>query len=280
MYLRDVEGTTRPDERRDDFDPALDIGQPVEHAIECVNEVERVSLIQSLGKVVDIQDEESRRRTTALSLGGRRTSMPAGVIVAGGRSTRFGERDKAVADLAGVPMIRRVADRIVPAIDELVVNCRADQRDVIERALSGYALPTAFAEDEETDQGPMAGIGRGLRTLGGDELAFVVACDMPLVDPDFVSHLAERATGRDGAVPKLDDGWFQTTHAVYRAGPMGDACEKALARGDRKIIAPLTDIDYVVIDEEEVREHAVLGPKVFENVNTETELEAVATRFS
>jgi len=205
--------------------------------------------------------------------------MPAGVIVAGGRSTRFGERDKAVADLAGVPMIRRVADRLAPAIDELVVNCRADQRDVIERALSGYDTPTTFAEDEETDQGPMAGIGRGLRTLDSEECAFVVACDMPLVDPAFVSYLTERASGRDGAVPQLDDRWFQTTHAVYRAGPMADACEAALVRGDRKIVAPLSDLDYAVIDEAEVREHAALGPAVFENVNTEAELEAVAARF-
>lgn len=206
--------------------------------------------------------------------------MPAGVIVAGGRSTRFGERDKAVADLASVPMIRRVADRIAPAIDELVVNCRPDQREAIERALSGCALPITFAEDEETDQGPMAGIGRGLRTLDDDDLAFVVACDMPLVDPDFVSYLTERAAGRDGAVPQLDDQWFQTTHAVYRAGPMADACEAALARGDRKIIAPLADLDYAVVDEAEVREYAALGPEIFENINTETELEAVTARFS
>lgn len=206
--------------------------------------------------------------------------MPAGVIVAGGRSTRFGERDKAVADLAGVPMIRRVADRLAPAIGRLIVNCRTDQRDEIERALAGYDHPTEFAEDEEPDQGPMAGIQQGLSALDGDELAFVVACDMPLVDPAFVSYLTERAAGRDGAVPQLDDQWFQTTHAVYRAGPMADACEAALARGDRKIIAPLSDLDYAVVDEDEVREHAAFGPAVFENINTEAELEAVTARFS
>ena len=50
--------------------------------------------------------------------------MRSGVVVAGGRSTRFGAPDKAVADLGGTPMIRRVADRIAPAVEELVVNCR------------------------------------------------------------------------------------------------------------------------------------------------------------
>lgn len=206
--------------------------------------------------------------------------MRAGVIVAGGRSTRFGDRDKAVADLAGVPMIRRVADRLAPAVDRLVVNCRADQREEIERALSGYVHPTEFALDDDPDLGPMAGIGRGLGVLDADELAFVVACDMPLVDPAFASYLFERAAGRDGAVPKLDDGWYQTTHAVYRAGPMAAACEAALSRGDRKIVAPLSDLEYAVVDDEEVHEHAALGPDVFENVNTEAELDAVTERFS
>ena len=206
--------------------------------------------------------------------------MPAGVIVAGGRSTRFGDRDKALADLAGVPMIRRVADRLAPAVDELVCNCRADQRETISEALARYDLPTEFALDDDPDRGPMAGIRRGLAELDSGRYAFVVACDMPLVDPAFVVYLLRRAAGRDGAVPRLTDGWYQTTHAVYRAGPMAAACEAALARGDRKVTAALSDLDLAVVDETEVREHAALGSDVFSNVNTEAELESVIERFS
>ena len=206
--------------------------------------------------------------------------MPVGVIVAGGRSTRFGDRDKALADLAGVPMIRRVADRLAPAVDELVCNCRADQRETIGEALAGYDLPTEFALDDDPDRGPMAGIRRGLTELDSGRYTFVVACDMPLVDPAFVVYLLRRAVGQDGAVPRLTDGWYQTTHAVYRAGPMAAACEAALARGDRKVTAALSDLDLAVVDETEVREHAALGSDVFSNVNTEAELESVIERFS
>ena len=205
--------------------------------------------------------------------------MPAGVVVAGGRSTRFGERDKATADLAGAPMIRRVADRVSPAVDRLVLNCRADQREAIEAALADYDRPIEFAIDDDPDEGPMAGIGRGLSALDPGTYAFVVACDMPLVDPEFVAYLFERAAGRDGAVPKLSDGWYQTTHAVYRAGPMIAACEAALARGDRKIIVPLDDLDYALVGDRAVEEHASIGPDVFENINTEAELEAVGDHF-
>lgn len=202
--------------------------------------------------------------------------MPAGVVLAGGRSTRFGERDKATANLAGTPMIRRVGDRLTEVTDRLAVNCRADQTNAIEAAFEGYPNPVAIAEDPAPDEGPMAGIMTGLRRTE-DEYAFVAACDMPFVEPDLVAHLFSRARGYDAAVPQVGDGWFQTTHAVYRAETMAAACERALAAGESKVIAPLAYLNYVVIDEAEVREHATLD--TFENLNTRDEFERAAERF-
>jgi molybdopterin-guanine dinucleotide biosynthesis protein A len=206
--------------------------------------------------------------------------MPAGVVLAGGRSTRFGDRDKAVAPLAGTPMIRRVADRLEPAVDALVINCRPDQRGAIADALAGYAHPPRFALDRDPDQGPMAGIGRGLRVVAENtdhEYGAVVACDMPFVDPAVVSLLAERAAGHDAAVPEMDDGWYQTTQAVYRAPAMADACEGALARGEGKILAPLETLDWVAVPEADVR--AVGDPDTFRNLNTQAEFDAAASEF-
>lgn len=234
--------------------------------------------------------------------------MTAGIIIAGGRSTRFGDEDKAIADLGGVPMIRRVADRIEGVVDELVVNCRTEQTDSLAAALRGYGQPVQFAEDENPDRGPMAGILSGLRAVDAT-YAFVVACDMPFVDPALVEHLFERASGRDAdelrssmsesetrerrsdavasesretefhdaAVPQLDDQWFQTTHAVYRAEPMAEACVAALERGEHKIIEALFELDYVVVTEDEVREYVSLDS--FENVNTREEFEAAEARL-
>jgi molybdenum cofactor guanylyltransferase len=202
--------------------------------------------------------------------------MPDAVILAGGRSTRFGDSDKAFAELAGRAMIRRVADRLVSGTDRLVVNCRADQAGAIAEAFEGYPNPVTFAEDPDPDEGPMAGIRTGLRAAES-EYAFVVACDMPFVEPALVSYLFERARGHDAAVPRVGDGWFQTTHAVYRAEAMAEACERALEAGERKVIAPLEYLEYVVIDEREVREHASLD--TFENLNTREEFEAAARRF-
>ncbi|WP_255195841.1 molybdenum cofactor guanylyltransferase [Halorarius litoreus] len=199
--------------------------------------------------------------------------MPAGAIIAGGESTRFGDADKAVADLAGTPMIRRVADRLVGVVDALVVNCRADQWDAIAETLADYPLPVSYAIDPEPDQGPMAGIRTALRGVERDtdaEYAFVAACDMPFLDADVVDLLFERAAGHDAAVPRPDE-WYETTHAVYRAREMADACDAALARSEGKILAPLEALDWVVVEESALRERGSI--ETFRNVNTREKFE-------
>jgi molybdopterin-guanine dinucleotide biosynthesis protein A len=197
-----------------------------------------------------------------------------GVIIAGGRSTRFGERDKVLAELAGVPMIRRVAKRLDGAMDELVVNCRANQTEAIERALSGMSVE--FAEDPETDLGPIAGAQTGLAALN-TEYAAVIAADMPLIDPAFISHLFDRAAGHSAAVPR-HDGWLQPTQAVYRTAAMADACAAALSHDDHRLHAVLSDVEYVVVDEDEAREYTDL--RTFTNLNTREEFKQVAAEIT
>ncbi|PHQ46802.1 molybdenum cofactor guanylyltransferase [Halorubrum sp. C3] len=216
--------------------------------------------------------------------------MTSGAILAGGRSTRFGDADKSVAPSPAVPMIGRrrpeVRDdqrRRVPlsgragggdsVVDELVVNCRPDQREAIEEALSGVPLPVRWALDEEPDIGPLAGIRNACRAAS-EPYAAVVACDMPFVDPAFLAALRETAAdpGVDAVIPRLDDRWYQTTQAVYATGPAADACDRALDRGDRKILAMADQLEAVVVDDEAIR--SLTTERTFTNVNTQSELDA------
>ena len=201
--------------------------------------------------------------------------MRAALVLAGGRSTRFGDRDKAVAELAGTPMIRRVVDRIAGVVDEVVINCRADQVDGIADAFDDSEFSPEFAIDRDPDEGPMAGIARGLEAVAA-EYTFVVACDMPFVDPDFAAFLFERAVGHDAAVPRPDE-WYQTTQAVYRTEPMAAACRRALDRGDHRIVVPLNDLDEVVVGADEIER--VATPETFENVNTREEFATAVERL-
>ena len=197
----------------------------------------------------------------------------AGVVVAGGRSVRMGGREKAVVDVAGMPLIRRVAEGLTPAVGELVVNCRADQRAPVAGALSG--LDPTFALDEEPDRGPVAGIATGLEATDA-EYAAVVACDLPFLDTGVLEHLFERAAGTDAAVPRPGD-WFEPLHAVYRPGPMAEACRAALAEGDVRVIEPLFSLEHVVVERSELLQHGSLSS--FESVDTPADLADAADRL-
>lgn len=203
--------------------------------------------------------------------------MRSGVIVAGGRSTRFDRTDKVVASLDGTPLIRRVADRVAPVVDEVVVNCRREQRPAIDGAVDGIDERVRFAVDEEPDQGPMVGIRNGLREATG-AYAFVVAADMPFVSPDLVEFLFEAANGHDAAVPRTDDGWYQTMHAVYHVEGMRRACDAAIDAGERKILAPLDRLGDVV-DVSESSIERVASTDSFENLNTRAAFDAAADRL-
>jgi molybdopterin-guanine dinucleotide biosynthesis protein A len=59
---------------------------------------------------------------------------------------------------------------------------------------------------------------------------------------------------------------------------MADACDRALERGDSKILAPLEELDWVVVDHGTLAERGWL--ETFENVNTRGELREVETRLA
>lgn len=198
--------------------------------------------------------------------------MYSGVVLAGGRSTRFGDADKALEPLAGTPMVRRVVDRLSGVVDDVVVNCREDQARSMREVVEGAPVDVSIAIDSVPDQGPVAGIKNGLAAADG-EYSAVAACDMPFVDPSFVEYLFSRAAGTDGAVPRPDE-YYEVTQSVYRTDSMHDACERALDAGEGKVLAPLSYLEFEVIDGQEVATHA--DPMTFRNVNTPDEFAAAA----
>lgn len=203
-------------------------------------------------------------------------SLRGGIVLAGGFSVRFGSADKAVADLADEAMITRVARRVDEVVDELVINCREEQAASIRDALDPTALAYRFAFDSVPDRGPLAGIEAGIVVTDAPYVA-VLSCDTPFVEPALLEYLFERAAGRDGAVPILD-GEVQPTQAVYRAEAMANACRESLAADQHSIRAALEHIDWVAVNERDVRERASL--ESFESVETTADLERAERRLS
>lgn len=142
----------------------------------------------------------------------------AGLVLAGGRSRRFGQNDKALATLDGDPLLGRVVDRVSTVVDEVVVSCRPAQVDPFTDVLSSTAAD-GVVEDRIADGGPLAGLEAGLDSVSEPYTA-VVACDMPLVEPAVLADLFERAVDADAAVPKHANGQLQPVQAVYRTRAM------------------------------------------------------------
>ena len=201
-----------------------------------------------------------------------------GVVLAGGYSTRFGEQDKALAPVAGEPMLVRVVTRLSDAVDSLVVNCRGDQRQAFPSVLDGVAprTPIRFALDSTPDRGPLAGILSAFKGIEG-EYAAVVACDMPGVDTVFLSALFERAAGHDAAVPEREDGTLQPVQAVYRVDSMRTIASELLAADRRSLHAALDELDTVVVSAADVA--ALTDPWTLTDVNTTTERDAFERNY-
>lgn len=114
-----------------------------------------------------------------------------GVILAGGQSTRFGE-DKAFARLNDIPLIFRVLKAVKSLFSELLLVTNSPDQF--------RCLPASVIRDDVPQQGPLGGIATALRRAKHDRI-FVVACDMPLLDPSEIHKVILAANGCEAAIP-------------------------------------------------------------------------------
>lgn len=197
----------------------------------------------------------------------------AGVVLAGGGSTRFGDTDKLFAELGGVPLVRRVADRLAARTDRLVVAARPGRVSVVCDALDGVPATVTVVPDSEPDRGPLAGMAVGLDAVPESHAyAAVVAGDTPFVDPALFDYLYERAApGHDVALVRMADGYFSTTQALYRASSVARGCERVLADRDGRILDAFEGLETLTLEERAVRE--VVAAEAFLDVDTPEDLE-------
>jgi len=185
-------------------------------------------------------------------------SLATGVILAGGESRRMG-RDKAFLDLGGCPMIAIVADRLRQVADEIIISA-----DNVER-FAPYG--DRCVPDLYHGVGTLGGIHAGLLAASHD-LAVIVGCDMPLLNPDVLARFVNWAAEADLVVLRQEQG-VEPLHAVYRKSCL-PAIEKTIQTGQRCAYAFYNDIRVRYVHPGEI---ADLDPELqsFCNVNTPSE---------
>jgi molybdopterin-guanine dinucleotide biosynthesis protein A len=128
-------------------------------------------------------------------------------------------RDKASLPFGAETLLARVARLVGEVTDEVVLVAR-----------EGQPLPDGMhaVRDPAEGLGPLAGIAAGLSAIRND-LALVVACDMPLLRPALARRLLELGAGFDACVPRVA-GFAVPTCAVYARSAAGLARELVAAR--------------------------------------------------
>ena len=143
----------------------------------------------------------------ALEANGRPAPTVVGVLLAGGTSSRFGDANKLLADLDGVPLVRHAARTLLGADLDEVVAVLGYEADAVDAALSDLDLRAVRNPDYE--DGLSTSVARGVaasRERGADAAVFLPG-DMPGVDPATVDLLADaHRAGLGTALAAAHDG--------------------------------------------------------------------------
>jgi len=182
-----------------------------------------------------------------------------GVILAGGKSSRFGS-NKALVEINGSRLIDRVAS-VLGSIFKRLVLITNNPKDY-----SYLKLP--IYEDLIPGLGPIGGIYTGLKNIH-DETGFFIACDMPFINENLIRHIVAVRDDFDAVVPKID--WrMEPLHALYtkRCLPV---IKELIASGVYQTAKAFYNLSVRYLNEEEIRAH---DPHLrsFLNVNLPEEL--------
>jgi molybdenum cofactor guanylyltransferase len=181
-----------------------------------------------------------------------------GVILAGGLGRRMGSVDKGLVIFNGRPMIASVIDRLVPQVDELLINAN---RNLDAYGAFGHRVVSDAIEDFA---GPLAGLERGL-AQAKHEFAVTCPCDSPFLPSDLVKRLgaAFEQNSIDLAVAKTGAQVHPVFCLVRRSvhGHLRDF----LNSGGRKIDAWYATLNTIEVSFDD-------QPDAFANINTANEL--------
>jgi molybdenum cofactor guanylyltransferase len=139
-------------------------------------------------------------------------SAVAGVVLAGGRSTRMG-RPKASLEWHGSTLLHRVTGIVGRATGGPVIVVRAPDQE-----LPDLPPGVTVVEDAAEGRGPLQGLAAGLSAAAQEAaIAYVSSTDVPLLHPAFVRAVANAGSREDVdvALPVVH-GFHHPLAAAYR----------------------------------------------------------------
>jgi molybdopterin-guanine dinucleotide biosynthesis protein A len=186
------------------------------------------------------------------------------IVLAGGKSLRLG-RNKALEEIGGQSLIKRVIERLSPLGNEIiVVTSSSDQ------------LPDLGAKiviDSYPGKGNLVGIYSGLKAVASFH-ALMVGCDMPFLNIALLRHLIALSPGFDVVIPRIDDE-LEPLHAIYSKNCLAPI-EATLDSGKRRIVDFFAFVNVLYIESAEIDKFDPEHLSFF-NINSEADLERART---
>lgn len=183
--------------------------------------------------------------------------MRTGIVLAGGRSSRFGS-DKLAAELDGRSLLASSVAAVAPLVDEVVVAVSGLPEELLEDD-----VPVTLVHDRDPYAGPLAGLADVLGTaIDPDpvaDLAIVVGADMPRLVPDVLRSMLDRLAADPtidavllGRPPSAVDPEGQPPRRAVlplavRVRAAASATAEALESGDRSLQALVERLAHIEI---------------------------------
>lgn len=177
---------------------------------------------------------------------------PIGAVLCGGASRRM-ETDKALLEVDGVPMARRVADALIAAGCSPVLAVGGDP-------VALHQIGLDVVVDVYPGEGPLGGV---LTALAMGAPAVVVACDLPGLRSTTVAALIAALGDHDAAIARSDRAeplcavWSRSAAAVLRT---------KFEFGERAMHRAIEDLDVAWVP---------VAPADLRNVNTPGDLRSL-----
>lgn len=179
---------------------------------------------------------------------GRHEAAAAVIVLAGGRSRRWGGRDKTAVTLGGRTVLRILLDALPPGLPVVVVG-PADHPEALPRP-GGLV---SWTREDPPGGGPAAGLEAGCRAVPpATTLVAVLAGDLPFAGTAVPRLLAAGSAATDGAVG-IDPGRRrQPLLAAYRLAPLKAALAAAPPAGSpiRAVLSRLHVVEVQVTGQE------------------------------